>query len=198
MRGLQHDWEIVGLSDYDLHPRYLAEQYVAEDRQVMQSGRPLPNQVWLVPSEGGELKWYLSSKIPLFGRDGQVIGIAGVMRDLQKFETVYRPYQAMDEVLRHVLRHFGQRLDVPELAAMVHLSVSQFNRRFKALFQMTPQQYILRVRVNAACQMLTSRQQNIAEIAQDCGFYDQSYFTKQFRRHTGTSPLAYRNRYPSA
>lgn len=195
LRGRQSEWEIIGRTDFDLHPRYLAEQYVREDRQVMDAAAPLPNQVWLVPDETGRLKWYLSSKIPLFGRQAKVVGIAGAMRDLEKFETVYRPYQDMDAVLTYVLNHYGEKLTVSDLAEMVHLSVSQFDRKFKSLFQMTPQQYVLRVRINAACQALTSSEQTAAQIAHHCGFYDQSYFTRQFRRHTGMTPLAYRQKY---
>ncbi|MFG0336157.1 MAG: helix-turn-helix domain-containing protein [Maioricimonas sp. JB049] len=195
LRGFSHESEIIGKTDFDLHPRYLAEQYVNEDRRVMQAGRPLPNQVWLVPGQAGALHWYLSSKIPLFDREGEAIGIAGVLRDLRKFETVYRPYQAMDEILKYVLEHYGERIDIPDLAAMAHLSVSQFDRRFKALFQMTPQQYLLRVRINAASHALTSTDDTVATIALRCGFYDQSYFTKRFRRETGMTPLAYRRRY---
>ena len=195
LRGLSHEREMIGRSDFELHPRYLAEQYVAEDRRVMQSARPLPNQVWLVPDEAGQLQWYVSSKIPLWGRTGKVIGIAGAMRDLQKFEHVYRPYQEMDDVLRYVLDHFSERIEVPELAALAHLSVSQFDRRFKSLFQMTPVQYILRVRINAASRALTATRQTVAQISVRCGFYDQSYFTKQFRKETGMTPLAFRQHY---
>jgi AraC-like DNA-binding protein len=78
---------------------------------------------------------------------------------------------------------------------MVHLSVSQFDRKFKRLFQMTPQQYILRVRINAAAQTLATEAISVAEIAQQAGFYDQSYFTKQFRKQMGLTPSAYRRQY---
>ena len=60
---------------------------------------------------------------------------------------------------------------------------------------MTPMQYVLRVRINAALQALTTSDRNIAEIAAACGFYDQSYFTKQFRRQFAQTPTVYRERY---
>ena len=60
---------------------------------------------------------------------------------------------------------------------------------------MTPMQYVLRVRINAASEALTTSDRTIAEIAVACGFYDQSYFTKQFRRQFGHTPTAYRERY---
>src|ERR1700733_3734794 len=65
LRGCEAEDEMLGLCDLDMHPQHLADQYMAEDRRVMQSGRPLPNQIWLVPGKGNELKWFISSKIPL-------------------------------------------------------------------------------------------------------------------------------------
>ena len=77
MCGLEDESGIVGRSDYDFFPRHLSDQYVREDQQVMQSRSPLANQVWLVPNRGGELKWFLSTKVPLFGDGGVAIGRRG-------------------------------------------------------------------------------------------------------------------------
>ncbi|WP_422928975.1 helix-turn-helix domain-containing protein [Singulisphaera sp. PoT] len=195
LRGRESEAEMIGLCDRDIHPQHLADQYIAEDQRVMRSGKPLPNQIWLVPGQGEELKWFISSKIPLFDAEGRVIGIAGVMRDLEKAESLIRPYREMDEVITHVLRHYADPIEVTTLAALVHISVSQLDRRFKRLYQMTPMQYVLRVRINAACQALSTTDRSIAEIAQACGFYDQSYFTKQFRKHLLQTPTDYRARY---
>jgi AraC-like DNA-binding protein len=195
LRGCDAEIDMIGLCDSDMHPQHLADQYIAEDRRVMKSGRPLPNQIWLVPGKGIELKWFISSKIPLFDARKRVIGIAGVMRDLQKAQSLIRPYREMDDAITHVLRHYDQPIEVTRLAELAHLSVSQFDRRFKRLYQMTPMQYVLRVRINAASEALTTSDRSIAEIAIACGFYDQSYFTKQFRRQFGQTPSAYRERY---
>ena len=195
LRGCGAEMDMIGLSDWDMHPQHLADQYIAEDRRVMRSRRPLPNQIWLVPGKGTELKWFISSKIPLFDARNRVIGIAGVMRDLEKAQSFIRPYREMDDAVTYVLDHFDQPIEVTRLAELAHLSVSQFDRRFKRLYQMTPMQYVLRVRTNAASEALTTSDRSIAEIAAACGFYDQSYFTKQFRRQFGHTPTAYRERY---
>lgn len=195
MCGLTSEEQMIGRTDFDFFPRHLADRYVNEDRQVMQNRTALPNQVWLVPNHVGQLKWFISTKIPLIGTDQQAIGLAGTMRDFERAESVVQPYQELEEVLAYVLNNFAEKIEVRKLAALVHLSVSQFDRKFKSLFQMTPQQYILRVRINAACQALTSGNETVAQIALRTGFYDQSYFTKQFRKHMGMTPLAYRKAY---
>lgn len=187
--------EVIGTTDFDFHPRHLAEQYVREDRRIMESGQPLPNQVWLVGDATRQLRWFISSKIPLRGHDGSVIGIAGIMRDFQHTESLVRPYQELERVLSYVLENYTQKIRVEELASLVHLSVSQFDRKFKTLFRMTPQQYLLRVRINAATQSLLWTDRSIAAIADETGFYDQSSFTKHFARMTGLTPRAFRRKY---
>jgi PAS domain S-box-containing protein len=195
LRGFGSESEMIGLCDLDIHPQHLAEPYIEEDRLVMRRGEPLPNQIWLVPGVGGQLKWFISSKLPLFDARGKVIGIAGVMRDLEKAESMIRPYREMEDAITFVLRNYPERIEVAQLARLTGLSVSQFDRRFKRLYQMTPTQYVLRVRINAARRALTESSRGVAEIALACGFYDQSYFTKQFRRLLGQTPREFRARY---
>jgi PAS domain S-box-containing protein len=195
LRGKADERELIGRTDFDLHPRHLAERYVAEDRAVMSSGKPVMNQVWLIPDESGGLRWYLSTKTPLFGPDGKAVGLAGTFRDLRKFEAAYRPYRAMDAVLRRVLDGYAGRVEIRELAETAGLSPSQFDRRFKALFGMTPREYLLRVRTDAAAHALATTDRPVGEIALDCGFYDQSSFGKLFRRRVGVTPVEYRRRY---
>lgn len=186
---------MIAKTDHDFSPRDLADQYVAEDRRVMQTGRPVVNQAWLIPDDRDSLKWYLSSKIPLLGRSGKVIGIAGAMRDVEKASNLLAPYQEMERVLAYLFTRHAEKIDFRHLAQLASLSVSQLDRRFKRLFQLTPQQFLLRVRVNAACQMLVATDRSILQIALRAGFYDQSYFTKHFRRQMAVTPMAYRKKY---
>jgi AraC-like DNA-binding protein len=193
--GVANIEEIIGKTDYDFSSRDLADQYVAEDRRVMESKQPLTLQPWLVGDCRGVLRWYLSSKIPLFDRRGRVVGIAGAMRDVEKAKEWLAPYQEMESAVKYLLAHYVEKIDFRSLAKLAHLSLSQFDRRFKLLFKMTPQRFLLRVRIHAACQMLASTDKSILQIALQTGFYDQSYFTKQFLRQTGRTPTAYRRRH---
>jgi PAS domain S-box-containing protein len=186
---------MTGKTDHDFSPRDLADQYVAEDHRVMKTRKPVTFQAWLISDRQGALKWFLSSKIPLFGKNGKVIGIAGAMRDVEKAADALAPYRELEPVLTHLFTRYEEKIDFRRLAQLVPLSISQLDRRFKRLFQLTPQQFLLRVRVHAARQMLSSTDQSASQIALRTGFYDQSYFTKHFRRQTGLTPLAYRRKY---
>lgn len=186
---------MIGKTDHDFSPRDMADQYVAEDHRVVETRQPITHQAWLIPDHRGVLKWYLSSKIPLFDRTGKVIGIAGTMRDVEKASDLLAPYREMEAVLEHLLTQYEEKIDFRHLAQLASLSISQLDRRFKRLFQLTPQQFLLRVRLNAACQLLTSTDRSISQIALCTGFYDQSYFTKHFQRQMKSTPSSYRRKY---
>ena len=72
----------MGKTDLQLFPRELAEQYFADEREVMRTGRPLLNrEERVIDGQGGE-RWMLTSKVPLRDSQGQVIGLVGISRDI--------------------------------------------------------------------------------------------------------------------
>ncbi|MCB1078244.1 MAG: helix-turn-helix transcriptional regulator, partial [Verrucomicrobiae bacterium] len=56
----------------------------------------------------------------------------------------------------------------------------------------SPQTFLIKTRVQAACEALRNTGTPIGDIALDLGFYDQSSFTGHFRHHMGVTPLRYR------
>jgi transcriptional regulator GlxA family with amidase domain len=103
-------------------------------------------------------------------------------------------YTEIQAVLEYVCDNFSQSIEIKELAALVHLSVSQFERRFRKVFQISPLKHIMNVRIRAASLRFTTND-TIAAIALDCGFYDHSHFTRNFRKIMGSSPKEYRKQY---
>jgi PAS domain S-box-containing protein len=184
--------EIIGKTDDDFFSAELSDAYRAEDREVMRAGRTISDRVWLVPDAGGALNWFVSTKTPLHDHDGKAIGIAGAMQDVQKSGAVLGPYEQMSEVVRYIAEHYAEKITVEELAALAHLSSSQFTRQFNRLFQTTPGRYVTRIRINAACSLLTRTDLDLTAIAEQCGFHDASHFVKQFKQQMGVTPGQYR------
>ncbi len=145
-----------------------------------------------MPSAQGHIHWYLSSKIPLRGKDGGLIGLCGLLRDLQRGELESKPYSDLAEVIRRINESQGRGIRIPEMAGRMGLSVSQFNRKFKALSGMSPGAYIAKVRINAACQQLLGTDRTVVEIAEDLGFYDHSFFIRAFSKAVGMPPGRFR------
>ncbi|MBI1369155.1 MAG: helix-turn-helix domain-containing protein [Planctomycetes bacterium] len=195
MLGVTQDRQIIGRTDYDLFRPELADQYVAEDREVAKARRTIADRVWLVPDASGVVRWFMSTKTPLVDRSGKAIGIAGVMQDIAGSGSVLGPYQQFAGVIAHVSEHFASTIHIADLAALAHLSVSQFVRRFKAQFGFTPARYVRQVRINAACRLLSETPMGLEHIAQRTGFFDASHFVKLFRKHLGQTPEAYRRRF---
>lgn len=187
------DSQIIGRTDDEFFSPELADSYRAEDREVMAGGKTITDRVWLVPDASGALNWFVSTKTPLKDRQGNAIGVAGAMQDVQKTGAVLGPYEQMSEVVQYVADHYAQKVTVDQLAELAHLSTSQFTRQFNRLFQMTPARYLTRIRINAACSMLTRTDLDLASIADRCGFHDASHFVKQFKKQMGQTPGAYRS-----
>ena len=94
--------------------------------------------------------------------------------------------------LTYINKNVADDITTEKLAAMEHLSVSHFRRLFKDKTGMTPTQYITIARLNIAGQLLLQTDKNINQIATTVGFDNQLYFSKQFSKHFGKSPKAYR------
>jgi AraC-like DNA-binding protein len=198
LHGCSTEAEMLGRTDHDFNPPALATQYVAEDRRVMATGKPLHDQVWLVQDAAGMPGWYISSKFPVFGERRTVIGVAGVMRPYRRAGGAPGDYERLTAACEYVLANYGQPIAIADLARRAHLSESQLQREFRRLFGMNPGTYILQVRLMMAQNLLEKTAMAVGQIALDCGFYDQSHFTRTFRAANGLSPLAYRRRSAAA
>lgn len=189
----KRDAEIIGKTDDDFFSPELADSYRAEDREVMAGGKTIAGRVWLVPDAKGALNWFVSTKTPLKDGKGNAIGIAGAMQDVQMTGAVLGPYEQMSDVVRYIADHYADKIAIDELAELAHLSSSQFTRQFNKLFQMTPGRYLTRIRINAACSLLTRTDLDLTTIALQCGFHDASHFVKQFKQQMGMTPGIYRS-----
>ena len=196
--GVENESEIIGKKDFDFFPPAVATQYVEEDRRVIKSEKPLTNQVWLVPDTNGVPQVYLCNKIPLFNRQRKVVGIAGVKRPYEQTANATSGHGRLLKVVQFVTSHYGEEIVVADLADQANLSASQLHREFSRLFNITPNRYIREVRVGVGRHLLESSEMSIAQISRHCGFYDQSHFSRQFKKTTGMSPLDYQKRYRAA
>ena len=184
--------ETIGKTDYDFYPRDRADLYVEGDRQVLLTGEPILNAIAPAPEEDGSDKLIVYSKVPVRDRRGRSIGIAGSHREIEGLRAAPASYGRISRAVQHLHAQYAKPLSTRLLARMVGLSHSQFDRSFRRLFGASPRQYLLRVRVHAACRLLAGSDQAITGIALDAGFYDHSHFTRTFRRLMGLTPRAYR------
>lgn len=86
----------------------------------------------------------------------------------------------------------GEPVPLRAMAGAAGLSVSRFARQFKARTGLTPHQFLVRRRVDAACALLRDTVVPIAEVAVRCGFSHQEHLTRVIRAHLATTPAAIR------
>lgn len=182
----------LGLSDHDLHSPNIAEGYRAEDLEVMKSGEPTPNRVWMVPGAKGVLRWWVSRKTPLRGEDGKIQGVAGVMYEITGAAGLMEPFARIEPALKLIHSDDGGTIHSAKLAAACHYSESQFNRVFRSIMGSSPRRYVLGHRIETAKDLLARTNLPLSEIASRCGFYDASDFGKCFRELEGGTPRRYR------
>lgn len=187
--------EVLGLRDSDLFPRHLAESYMNDDQTVLTSGVPMVDKIELVRNPDGSSDWYTTTKLPVHGRTGERIGIAGITRDLKKMNVNNERFLSLAPVLEAIASGYAHPLPIASLAEKAALSVSQFDRQFKKKFKITPRRYIANIRINAASELLVSTDLPISDVALRTGFYDQSHFTNQFVRYKGIPPSHYRKKH---
>ena len=156
-------------------------------------GESVLDRVELAPDPNNSINWFVTTKIPLYSHGGQVIGLACIARSMDDASEKLRPYMEMNEVLEHVRAHYAEPIKTEDLAAVAHLSPSQFERRFKKVFQISPSQHILNVRIRAVCNLLSGTNDTISSIAIDCGFYDHSHLSRNFQKAVGISPSEFRS-----
>jgi PAS domain S-box-containing protein len=191
---------VIGATAHELFPPDLADRYEAQDRQVLETGRGLRNEVELITDRLGNAGWFITNKRPVRSPDGSVVGVIVVSIDLRTTQQDRRSIDALASVTALASEHLGRNVEVSELAAAAGLSSGQLERRMRKVFGMSPQQYLLRVRVDEAARRLTTTTESLADVAHSCGWYDQSAFTRQFTRAAGYTPGDYRARHrrPSA
>ena len=99
------------------------------------------------------------------------------------------------KVTNYIKRNCNEKLSLDSLAREVYLSKSYLSSMFKEETGISLTEYITKVRIEKSKKLLTENSISISSIALQCGFKDQSYFTKVFKKETGTSPKKYRNNY---
>ncbi len=183
---------LVGKRASEFFPPLLGEAFEANDRTVFESGKTIHNEIWLVPTIRGTPGWFLSGKSPLRAHDGTICGLLGLMYPIETPEDQSAYFGDLQKAIKYVDDHFVSEITAAKLADLAGLSAPHFNRLFRRVLRLSPMEYVLSLRIQEAQRLLATTPATMSEIAAAIGFYDQSHFTKRFRKITGMTPLAYR------
>ena len=102
--------------------------------------------------------------------------------------------RAVQEAIEYIKSNPASELDLCSVASRVKFAPSYFHKIFKAHTGKTLQKYVEELRIERAVHLLSESDMTLTEIAYECGFCSQSYFSYAFKRHTGIPPRAYSKR----
>jgi YesN/AraC family two-component response regulator len=125
------------------------------------------------------------------------IWITGVMHRFIQHSFDFAQIKHSDVVFKtmeYIRQNYDHKMSLDDIAQHVYLSRSYLSSLFREETGQTLFFYINQVRVEKSKLFLMDPSFSLAEAAALCGFEDQSYFTKVFRKHTGLSPKQYRDR----
>lgn len=183
--------DIIGKTDYDYTPNFLADAYCEDDQSVINTGTPILNKVELVPVSDGSLDWLSTCKLPLKDRSDQIIGLVGTTRVIRDDESLYTNNPQMLNIINFIRQAYPKKISITDSAKAVNISTSKQERLFKDTFSISPLMYLRRTRLKAACRMLRNHQHTIQEVAVACGFNDQTNMTRAFRQDLKITPYKY-------
>jgi len=95
-------------------------------------------------------------------------------------------------MMNFIEHNFMHKISLDDIIRKGNMSPSTANRAFRDAMDMTPIDYLMKVRIEYAVRLMKTTTFSIMEIAGKSGFGDSNYFSKQFRRIMGYSPRAYR------
>lgn len=96
------------------------------------------------------------------------------------------------EAIHYIQEHYRDSITAEELAGIYNCSASYLYRLFKNQIGVGPIEYLIHVRIHKSKQFLLKSEARIQEIANSVGYTDVYYFSRLFKKHTGCSPLQFR------
>lgn len=131
----------------------------------------------------------------------EILHILSMSTEVEYF--VYEGYEGtvqqnrndrLSDVFTYVTTNYSQDISLEEISRVVHLTPPAFCRLFKQKTNRPFVSYLNEVRISNACKFLSETSYNISEVAFHCGYKTLSNFNKFFKKSTGLSPKAYRER----
>jgi AraC-like DNA-binding protein len=192
---VKQESETFGKTDHDFFTKEQADEYVRGDQEVIRTGKPIVNAMCAAPGATKQLIVY--SKVPVYNNRKKIIGVAGIHRIIDGMRDLPQWQGRFAQCVDYIHKHYMKPIRTEQLAKMAGVSKRQLDRRFIRLFNANPNEYLQQVRVQAARELLETTTRTITDIAQSCGFYDHSHFTKTFKLIMSCTPFSYRKKHLS-
>lgn len=102
----------------------------------------------------------------------------------EKKNAMKRLEQAFD----YIDTHYCEKITLEEVASSVYMSANYFSSYFRKVTNISFSDYVTRMRINHARELLREGKKNVTEIAMECGFNNISNFYRLYKKHVGKTP----------
>lgn len=192
--ALQEMSEVIGKSDFDFSPFYIAQQFVHDDQAVLQ-GKKVENRIELVSGVDNSINWCFTTKQPVTSVSGEIIGTIGISRKLDNQLNPEIPIYRLSDMVKYIHENIDKPVSISKMAELMNCSVSTLERTFKKLLHASPMDFTQKIKMQYACRALINSNSSVFDIAFSLGYADQSHFIRVFKRYMRTTPFQYRQQY---
>lgn len=111
-------------------------------------------------------------------------------------ETIFEEKaSAVNQILRYISEHYTERVDLHQISDLFYFSQNQIIRLVRARTGYTPHEYLIRLRLAKACELLQFTTMPIGQIGRSVGYDNNSHFSAAFRHRYGITPAEYRSQF---
>lgn len=100
--------------------------------------------------------------------------------------------QRMEEIVAYIRAHYNEELRLEDIATRFSFNYSYLSAFFNSQMHESFNDYLNRIRIEKACELLHRQDKSIAEISKEVGYSEHSYFCRVFRKVTGKTPSSWR------
>lgn len=208
-----HGWKLIGgnmrLLVMIFSPEFVAEKISVFDTEYLkpfvERGSNFKNRVGREESVNAEIRTSIQEIYQEWNerREGYPLMIkANVLRILTMLIRTYQDETKSGEMLRekknamkrleqafsYINEHYCEKITLDEVAASVYMSSNYFSSYFRKVTNISFSDYVTRMRLNHARELLREGRGSVTEIAMECGFNNISNFYRLYKKHIGKTP----------
>ena len=176
---------VIELED-DWLTRSRNKQYVLDNSATFQGGMP----AWFATRIYNEYR-NMDQLSPL-AIEGLVLELIAETSRLTLRKAEAQPPRWLAQAQEFLHSHFSEPVSLSEVAKTVDMHSVHLARAFRQHYRCTIGEYIRKLRIDFASQEIMATDDAFTRIAMSAGFYDQSHFTRTFKRQTGLTPTEFR------